>query len=198
MKVLVFGATGTIGTKVSDLLSENHEVIKVGKTRGDYQADISSLDSLKALFEKTGKVDAIISTTGDITFAPVNDLTKEQWDVGYNSKFLGQVNLVQFGKKFLNEGGSITLTTGILSEKFIMAGASATAINRAVEGYAQAAASELSDVRINVVSPTLLEESTDIYGDFFPGFIPVPGNKVAYSYKRSVEGIETGKIYTVV
>ena len=36
-----------------------------------------------------------------------------------------------------------------------------------------------------------------MYGPFFAGFEPVPGNRVAQAYVRSVEGIETGKVYRV-
>ena len=64
MKIIVIGASGTIGRAVSEELSQRHEVIRVGRTRGDYQVDITSQESVEALFAQTGEVDAIVSTLG--------------------------------------------------------------------------------------------------------------------------------------
>ncbi|WPU66590.1 short chain dehydrogenase [Peredibacter starrii] len=196
MKIVIVGATGTIGKRVTEFLSEGHEVITVGKTSGQFQVDIADPKSIRALFEKIGKFDALVSTTGDVAFVPLKDLTNDHWEVGIRNKFLGQVNLVQIGKEYINEGGSFTLTSGILSQTFIAAGTSATSINRAVEGFAQAAAAEIGrGIRINVVSPDLLEDSKAAFGSFFPGHYGVIGCRVAQAYMKSVLGIETGRIY---
>ena len=199
MKIVIVGATGTIGKRVTEFLSEGHEVITVGKTNGQYQVDITDPKSIRALFEKVGKFDALVSATGDVAFVPFKDLNTDHWEVGIRSKFLGQVNLVQIGKEFINEGGSFTLTSGILSQTFIAAGTSATSINRAVEGFAQAAAAEIGrGIRINVVSPDMLEDSKAAYGAFFPGHYGVMSCRVAQAYMKSVLGIETGKVYKAV
>ncbi len=201
MKIVIIGAQGTIGKKVQAAVGANNEIITVGKKSGQYQVDITRPASIGDLFEKIGSFDALIATAGDVAFAPLLNLTPEQWSLGVQSKFLGQVNLVQIGLKYIKDGGSFTLTSGILSDEFIMAGTSATAINRAIEGFVQASASELAaskkGVRINVVSPGMLEESKAAYGVFFPGHIAVAGSRVAEAYKRSVFGIESGKIFKV-
>jgi len=198
MKVIIFGATGTIGQAVSNELEAQVEIIRVGKTRGDYQADIRDSGSIQSVFKKVGPVDAIVVATGDVAFAPLESLEDEHWEVGIQSKFLGQVRVARIGMSYLNEGGSITLTSGVLSDQYIAAGTSASAINRAVEGFVQAASQELKgDRRINVISPGMLAESEAVYGAFFPGHIAVPGSTVAKSYAKSVFGIETGRIYRV-
>lgn len=197
MKIVVFGAHGTIGSKISEAL-QGHQLIKVSRSAGDYQADLADPHSLRAVFEKIGRFDALISAAGQVAWVPLQDLGPEQWEVGIRSKFMGQVNLVSIGKDYINDGGSFTLTTGVLSEDFIKAGTSATAINRAVEGFAQSAAQEIGrGLRINVVSPNLLQESAAAYGDLFAGHPTVAGAKVAQAYKRSVLGLETGKIIRV-
>ena len=48
-------------------------------------------------------------------------------------------------------------------------------------------------IRINVVSPTVFEESMEAYGPFFRGFDPVPVARAARAFSRSVEGLETGQ-----
>ena len=198
MKILVIGGTGTLGKAVVSALGDNHNVITAGKTRGDFQVDITDESSVKALFARTGKLDAIISTTGSLHFGPLEEMTAEQFNAGLQDKLLGQVRVALIGKAFLNDGGSITLTSGIVADEPIRQGANATAVNAAVEGFVRAAAIELPrGLRINGVSPTVVEESLEGYGPFFPGFEAAPAERVAKAYVRSVEGAQTGRIYKV-
>ena len=77
-------------------------------------------------------------------------------------------------------------------------GAAASTVNRALEGFVVAAAIELPrGIRINLVSPTLLEESMPQFGSFAPGVIPVPAATAAQAYKRSILGAHTGQVYKV-
>ncbi|VEB02414.1 short chain dehydrogenase [Klebsiella pneumoniae] len=91
MKIIVIGASGTIGRAVSEELSQRHEVIRVGRTRGDYQVDITSQESVEALFAQTGEVDAIVSTTGNLHFGPLSTMTDSQFNLGLQDKLLGQI-----------------------------------------------------------------------------------------------------------
>lgn len=198
MKILVIGGTGTLGKAVVSALGDSHNVITAGKTRGDFQVDITDESSVKALFARTGKLDAIISTTGSLHFGPLEEMTAEQFNTGLQDKLLGQVRIALIGKAFLHDGGSITLTSGIVADEPIRQGANATAVNAAVEGFVRAAAIELPrGLRINGVSPTVVEESLEGYGPFFPGFEAAPAVRVAKAYVRSVEGAQTGRIYKV-
>ena len=52
-------------------------------------------------------------------------------------------------------------------------------------------------LRINIVSPTVLEESAAAYAPYFPGFEPAPARRVALAYQRAVEGIQSGQTLTV-
>lgn len=198
MKILVIGGTGTLGKAVIQELGADHDIITAGKTRGDFQVDITDESSVKALFGRTGKVDAIISTTGSLHFGPLDEMTTEQFNTGLQDKLLGQVRIALIGKAFLNDGGSITLTSGIVADEPIRQGANATTVNAAVEGFVRAASVELSrGIRINAVSPTVVEESLAGYGPFFPGFEAAPAARVAKAYRRSVEGVQNGRIYKV-
>ena len=200
MKIVLIGANGTIGKNIKKALAGNvSEIIEVGKTSGQYQVDITKPQSLAALFKTIGKFDAVINASGDVAFAPVDQLSSEQWQLSLSSKLMGQINIAQQALPYLNPNGSITLTTGILGEEQIFAGSAAATVNSAIEGFVKAAASELlaKSIRINAVSPTVLEESVGIYGNFFPGFIPVNGHLVGQAYKKSALGIQTGKIIKV-
>lgn len=199
MKIILFGANGTIGSAVRKaLVGLGNEVISVGKTSGDYQADMTSRESLRALYKKVGDFDAVVSASGELAFAPLEKLGEKEWAYSLQNKFLGQVQIVQEAIPYIREKGSFTLVSGIVGEEPIVAGAAATAVNRAIEGFALAAAIELPrSLRINVVSPTVLEESMVKFGPFFHGFIPVPGAKVAQAYVKSVMGARTGQVFRV-
>ncbi|MBY0241711.1 MAG: short chain dehydrogenase, partial [Burkholderiaceae bacterium] len=180
MKVIVIGATGTIGKAVVEQLGQRHEVITVGSNSGQYQADIADIGQVRALFEQIGKADAVVVTAGAVAFAPLAAFTPEQMRVGLDSKLMGQVNVALVAQHALNDGGSITLTSGILSEQPIRHGAGASLVNAAVEGFVRGAAIELArGIRINVVTPTLLTESLDVYGAYFRGMETVPAARVA-------------------
>jgi NAD(P)-dependent dehydrogenase (short-subunit alcohol dehydrogenase family) len=197
-KILLIGASGTIGQAVLANLGARHDVITVGRSSGTHRADFSQPGSVARLFEAVGQVDAIVSTAGNLHFGPLADMTPEQFNLGLQDKLLGQVQLALIGQKYLTDGGSITLTAGILSIEPIRNGASATAVNAAIEGFVAAAAIELPrGLRINAVSPTILTESVGVYGPFFPGFDTVSAERAARGYQRSVEGAQTGRVYRV-
>jgi len=198
MKLVIIGASGTLGRALIDHLAGKHEVVKVGKTQGDYLVDITQADSVKNLFKKVGKVDGIISVTGNLHFAPLPQMTAEGFSLGLNDKLLGQVNLALVGQHYLNDGGSITLTSGIVSEQPIIGGTNASTVNAAIEGFVLSAAIELKNgQRINAVNPSVVTESLDIYEPFFPGYESVPANRVAMAFQRSIEGGLNGKIFKV-
>jgi NAD(P)-dependent dehydrogenase (short-subunit alcohol dehydrogenase family) len=198
MKIVLIGAGGTLGRAILAELSARHTVISVGRNSGQFHHDIRDLQSVRVLFQETGKVDAIVNAAGSVHFGAWNELTPEKFDIGLRDKLMGQVNLVLAGQNTLVDGGSFTLTSGILSDDPIRFGACASLVNGALESFVRAAAIELPrGLRINVVSPTVLRESMHDYGPFFPGYQPVAAAEVAIAYTKSVEGRQTGQIYKV-
>lgn len=197
MKILLVGASGTLGRAIAATLS-HHEILAAGRSSAQYPVDITDDASVEALLRKTGKLDAIVSAAGALHFGPLAEMRPADFAIGLNDKLLGQVRLALLGQHHLNDGGSITLTTGIVSAEPIRAGANASAVNRALEGFVAGAACELPrGLRINAVSPSVLSESMDAYGAFFPGFEPVPAARAALAYRRSVEGVQSGRTFEV-
>lgn len=198
MKILLIGASGTLGSAVKDRLEKKADVITAGRHSGDMTVDITSIDSIKKMYAQIGKVDAIVSATGSATFSPLTELTPEKNAVTISSKLGGQINLVLLGINSLNDHGSFTLTTGIMMEDPIVQGSSAAMANGAVTAFAKSAAIEMPrGIRINTVSPNVLEESWDKLEPFFQGFLPVPAAKVARAFEKSVFGAQTGQSYQV-
>lgn len=198
MKILVVGGTGAIGQAVVKELSQRHTVMTAGREHGDARVDITDEKSIKAMYQSIGKLDAVIATTGSAQFAPLAEMTAERYHVGLQSKLMGQVNLVLIGFNYLSSNGSFTLTSGILNYDPIRSATSSAMVNGALEGFVKSAAIDMPQhMRINIVSPTVLTESIEGYGDSFRGFVPVPAAQVALAYSKSVEGAQTGQVYRV-
>lgn len=198
MKILLIGSNGVIGSAVNKELGARHEVITAGRNDANIFVDITSPDSIKEMYSNVGMVDAVISTAGATHFGPLSELTPEKNEVSIQSKLRGQVNLVLLGQDFVTDGGSFTLTTGIIMEDPIVGGASSAMVGGALKAFVESAAIELPrGIRINNVSPNVVLESIEKYGPFFPGFEPVPVARVAKAYQKSVEGGQTGKTYRV-
>jgi NAD(P)-dependent dehydrogenase (short-subunit alcohol dehydrogenase family) len=199
MRILLVGASGTIGRAVAAELGRRHEIIPAGRSSGDVRLDIADPASVRAAFAKLGKLDAVVSTAGHVKFAPFEEMEAPDYEVGLKDKLMGQVGLVLVGRRHLADGGSFTLTAGVLDCEPIRGGTSASMVNGAIDAFVMAAAIELPrGQRINAVSPGLLTESLPQYGAFFRGFETVPAARVALAYARSVEGAQTGRVFRVV
>lgn len=198
MKIIIVGGTGTIGKSVVKELASRHSIITVGHTSGDIQVDITNSKSIEAMYKQIGKIDAVIATTGKVHFGKLSEMNEELYAIGLKSKLMGQINLVLLGLPYLNDGGSFTLTSGILSHEPIRQGSSAAMVNGALDAFVKSAAIEMPrGIRINIVSPTVFTESMDKYPDHFRGYEPVPTARAALAYSKSVEGAQTGRIYRV-
>ena len=198
MKVLIVGASGTIGRAVAAELGQRHEVVTAGRNSGDIRLDITDIGSIRAAYDHAGPLDAVVSTTGTVRFAPLADLDSEGYEIGLRDKLMGQVNLVLVGRDSMSDGGSFTLTTGVLDREPIVAGSSASMVNGAVNAFVRAAAIEMPrGQRINAVSPGVIREAMEAYAPYFRGFESVPAARAALAYSRSVEGARTGVVFRV-
>ena len=198
MRVLIVGASGIIGRAVKEELEQRHEVITAGRTSGDVRLDITDTDSIRVAFAEAGPLDAVVSTTGTVKFAPFAELDSAGYEIGLRDKLMGQVNLVLVGRDSISDGGSFTLTTGTLDRDPIVAGSSASMVNGAINAFVMAAAIEMPrGQRINAVSPGVIEEAMEVYAPYFRGFQPVPAARAALAYSKSVEGARTGIVFQV-
>ncbi len=159
MRILLIGGTGTVG-KAASLGLKKHDLVLAGRTSGDITVDVMDEASIRAMFKKAGKIDAVVTTTGHTHFGPVSDMTAEQFRKGLDDKLMGQIMVALIGQQHLNDAGSITLTTGVTNRDVIRKGANAAAVNGALDAFVKSAAIEMPrGLRINAVSPGLFEES---------------------------------------
>lgn len=198
MKIVLVGKSGTIGSAVFQALNDEHEVVSIGRSSGDFNMDITNVESIQSTLDKIGPFDALICAAGDIAFNTFDNLTVEDWEFSLNTKLMGQINLVRESLSFLSEKGSITLISGLLTDFPIAAGVCASTINGAVDHFVKTVSTQLpKQIRINAVSPGLLEESVPAFGPYCPGLEPVSSKRVANAYVRSAIGVETGQVIKV-
>ncbi|MGD9136430.1 MAG: short chain dehydrogenase [Desulfobacterales bacterium] len=195
MKILIIGGNGTIGQKVSAHFSRKHEILIGGRNSGDVNLDISDSKSIETMFESIGKLDAVVCIAGEAKWAAFESMQEEDFYIGLKSKLMGQVNLVRIGQDYVNEGGSFTLSTGILADHPVELTTSPAMVNGGIHSFVKAASLELKrGIRINVVSSGLVEDAIEKYEAYFPGHNPIPMKKVINGYVKSVEGKGTGEI----
>ena len=198
MKILIIGANGTIGKKVTELLEQSHDVVRAGRSSGDVRVDIADSSSIQNMYDTVTNLDAVICIAGEAKWDAFDKLSEEDFYIGLRSKLMGQVNLVRLGKDKLNAGGSFTLSTGILADRSTLYTTSASMVNGGIHSFVRAAALELpNDLRINALSATLVEDSVDKYASYFPDFPVVPMDTVANGYKQLLEGSENGHVLTI-
>jgi NAD(P)-dependent dehydrogenase (short-subunit alcohol dehydrogenase family) len=198
MRVLVIGAKGSVGQTAVHALQDRNEIIAVGRSHGDIRVDVEDVESIRAMYEQAGKVDAVVIAIGHGHFGNVADMTGELWMKGILHKVLPQVNVVLEGIQHVNDNGSFTMTTGVLNRDPIAGGASAAAANGAIDSFVFGASVDMPrGIRINSVSPGVLQNSMDRYEGLFPGHEPVSSERVGLAYVKCVEGVITGQTVIV-
>lgn len=195
MRILLVGATGTLGASVLEVLRERgHDIVTASRKGSDVAVDITDPGSIQAMYERVGTVDALASCAGGVPWLPFGELGHQDVLDGIAGKVVSQVELVRQGLTWVT--GSFTLITGVLARDPLRTGTVAALANGAVEAFVRAAAIEVTQ-RVNAVSPTVFTESVELYGDLFTGFEPVPVRRAAAAYVRSIEGHQTGRIYEI-
>ena len=198
MRILLVGATGTLGTALhKELSGRGHEVLTVARSGGDLRYDVTDPAQDGAMYAEAGRLDAVAGAAGHVPYKPVIEMTAEDYRDGFRGKVLSQIELVRQGIPHVAGRGSFTLITGVLGREPIVTGSAASMANGAVEAFVRAAAIEIAPQRVNAVSPTVFTESLTTYAAFFPGMPSVGLSQVTQAYVRSIEGAQTGQIYTL-
>jgi NAD(P)-dependent dehydrogenase (short-subunit alcohol dehydrogenase family) len=193
MKVVVIGATGTIGKAVADALEKRgHEVIRASRKTA-VRVDIQDKGSLSALFGGRNDVDAVVCCAGGAEWGPLGNLSDDDFALSLSYKLMGQINVVRVAKDKVKDGGSITVTSGILATRPTPGSAAVSLVNAGLEGFVRAAGLEMQrGVRVNVVSPPWVKETLqamkmdDSHG--------LPAGEVAKAYVAAVEGRANGEV----
>ncbi|MFI6460537.1 short chain dehydrogenase [Streptomyces sp. NPDC050538] len=194
MRIVVIGATGTIGRAVADALATGHEVIRASRNSTTTRVDLETPSSIDALFATVGAVDAVICCAASGRLTPLDSPSDDAFTLGLKGKLLGQVTLLRRALEHVRDGGSVTLTSGVFQEP--TPGSSFGAlVNAGLEAFVQAAAIEMPrGLRVNVVSPGWVTETLEELGMDTEGGTPV--SDVADAYVEAVTGKMQGQVLT--
>lgn len=195
-RVLLVGATGTIGAAVAEALRADHDVVGAARSGTDVTVDATSAASVAAMYAEVGPFDDLVSTMGSAVPGALWDLSEDDLDRSFRLKVLSQVNLVRLGLPTLRSGGSITLSGGVLGTEPQYGFAAVSMANAAVDGFCAAAAVELAGrARVNSVAPVFVLESLQAAGIAdAAGYDVQTAAESALGYRAAVRGSFTGRV----
>jgi NAD(P)-dependent dehydrogenase (short-subunit alcohol dehydrogenase family) len=172
--VVVIGGLSGIGRAVAErAAAEGARVIALGRRAApaDWpkhieaaQLDISDDAAVERFFSQLGALDHLVVTSGPvIASAKLADLDMNAAKDAFDVKVFGQMRAAKHAARYIAKTGSITLTSGLLARKAVPGGLVKAAMNAAIEIMGKTLAKELAPVRVNVVSPGMVE--TGMWGD---------------------------------
>jgi NAD(P)-dependent dehydrogenase (short-subunit alcohol dehydrogenase family) len=191
MKIAIFGASGKIGSSVVEHLSPKYKVIKIGSRTGDLVADYTNAHDVESVFRKATDLDSVVvAVGGDSAFKPYGELDDDDFRFGAERKLVAQFRIVRLAERHLNDNGSITLTSGFLTDYPNPHSIATGPFNSAIDTFVQHAAPLLErGLRLNVVSPAPVVEPERT------GRGLVSAEQVAKFYVEAIEGNETGQVF---
>lgn len=151
-RVLVVGATGGIGAATADAFAAaGATVVRPGRDT----LDIADDASVATFFADAEPFDHVVVAAAQTKTGPVADLALADARDAMNSKFFGAYRIAKAVR--VTDGGSITLVSGFLSQRPSASSVLQGAINAALEALARGLALERAPVRVNTVSPGLID-----------------------------------------
>jgi NAD(P)-dependent dehydrogenase (short-subunit alcohol dehydrogenase family) len=198
MRILIIGASGTIGKKLTPYLKDKHEVLTAGRNSGEFTVDITSENSIKKLFQQVKNIDGCICIAASGPLDDFASLTEKQLQENLKGKLFGQMNVVLIGQHYLNDNGCFTLTTGIFADKPYKGVTGGAVISGVLHSFVLSASIELPrNIRINAVSPSMIEDSVKDFGHLFPGLQPVSMKRIVDAFVKTVEDSINGQVLRV-
>lgn len=194
-KIIVVGATGKLGKVVTSGLEKDYKIIRAGRNGDDLKIDAFDFEVAAAAIKSVGPIDGLISCIGGTPFKPFEVLSMEDFAAGLKTKCFSQLNLAKAAIPQLSKNGSITLTSGIIGDEPLIAGSCAAAANGALNMSVSSLAAEYAgQFRINIVSPSIIENSVDYYGILFDGYQATSNESIIHAYRRTISAPISGRV----
>jgi NAD(P)-dependent dehydrogenase (short-subunit alcohol dehydrogenase family) len=167
-KVVVVGGSSGIGLATAELArregadviiaSRNAERLDAVAARLNViaiPADVTNDESIVSLFRCCGPVDHVVVTAAQLKTGPFKTVAMDDVRATMESKFWGAWRVARSAE--IRPGGSLTLVSGFLSIRPRPNSAIVGAANGAIESLARSLALELAPVRVNCVSPGIVD-----------------------------------------
>jgi NAD(P)-dependent dehydrogenase (short-subunit alcohol dehydrogenase family) len=175
-RVVVVGGSSGIGFSTAKaFLDESAQVIIASRSKAKlseakqalggnveaYELDFRSEEKTVEFFSKVGQFDHLVITAGEGAMGDFRELQVQAAQSAFDSKFWGQYITVKAAIPYLNEASSISLTSGIYGKRPPKGASTLGAINSALEGLMRGLTLDLAPIRVNVVSPGVV--NTPVY-----------------------------------
>jgi NAD(P)-dependent dehydrogenase (short-subunit alcohol dehydrogenase family) len=167
-KVVVVGGSSGIGLATAEFAKREGADVIVASRNPDrlkaaahkisataIQADVTNDESVHGLFTQCGAVDHVVVTAAQLKSGPFKSVSMEDVRATMEGKFWGAWRVAREAN--IRAGGSLTLVSGFLSIRPRPAAAIVGAANGALESLARSLALELVPVRVNCVSPGIID-----------------------------------------
>ncbi|MCP3745499.1 MULTISPECIES: SDR family oxidoreductase [Paenibacillus] len=154
-QVISLGAEVVIASRSEDKLHKAKEML--GSRAAIYVLDTSDEQQVKSFFEKVGPYDHLIVSAAETSGGSFLQLETDQARKLFENKFWGQYYAAKYGASQLSTEGSITLFSGVVAYKPMIGSSALGAVNAAVSNLGQTLALELAPIRVNVVSPGIID-----------------------------------------
>jgi NAD(P)-dependent dehydrogenase (short-subunit alcohol dehydrogenase family) len=166
--VVVVGGSSGIGYATAELCKAEGATVIIASRPGDklraaaerlgvrgIAADVTSDSAVENLFRECGTVDHVAVTAAQLRSAHVRELSMEDAKATMESKFWGAYRVARSAS--IAPGGSLTIVSGFLSLKPRPGSVIVGAANGALESLARGLAIDLAPVRVNAVSPGIID-----------------------------------------
>ncbi len=196
--IVVIGATAGVGLATAQLLAaERYAVVISGRSQATVDQALAQIPqscrglplnftepaSVDRFFEQVGAHDHLaLVGSGQAAWGNFRDLTLSDLKIAFEQKFDGFFLCAQAALSHLRADGSITFVIGGASRSAIPGTTGVAAVNGAIQAMAMTMAKELAPLRVNLLSPGLVETpvydwmTTEQKADFFQkmgGNLPV-------------------------
>jgi len=202
-KIVIIGGSSGIGLESAKLaVEQGAEVVIAGRSEEKlqkakaeidskittYSLDFTQEENVKNFFDEIGELDSLVVTAGIATYGNFIETSTSQDRQLFDGKFWGQYHAAKYGAPNLSKDGSIILFSGVVAFKAMEGSSALGAVNAAIASLGRTLALELAPVRVNVISPGVvdtpsrydmsLEERKEFYNGVAEG---LPLNRVGQS-----------------
>jgi NAD(P)-dependent dehydrogenase (short-subunit alcohol dehydrogenase family) len=156
-KVLIIGAGSGIAAQLATDLSAAGAKVTVAGRRTTLAVDLTDEDSIRRLAAELGEVDHIVSVAAAHANGPVSGLDRDAVHTAFDAKVVGPILLAKHFAPSIRPGGSILLFSGVAAWRPSPGLAVMATTNAAVATLAEALAVGLAPIRVNALSPGIID-----------------------------------------
>ncbi|MGD8189787.1 SDR family oxidoreductase [Brevibacillus ginsengisoli] len=211
-KVVIIGGSSGIGLETAkQVIAQGAEVIIASRSEDKlrqatdhlgaravaHQLDTTQEGQVHAFFEQIGSFDHLVVSAAETSGGPFLETDTAQARQLFENKFWGQYYTAKYGAPKIKPTGSITLFSGVVAYKSMVGSSTLGAVNAAVSNLGQTLALELAPIRVNIVSPGIIDtpSRSKMPEEARSNFYATVGNKLPVKRIGQAEDVAQSVLY---